>query len=63
MIIKELKDVHNRKILKWVIKTIELYGKQSIAFTGHRENVASNENKCGNVLAILKLLAQINDNL
>ena len=53
----------NRKILKWVIKTNELWGKQCIAFRGHRENVASNENNYGNFLAILKLLAQTNDDL
>ena len=54
---------HNREILKWVIKTIELYGKQCSTFTGYRENVASNENNCGNFLAILKPLAQTNYNL
>ena len=54
---------HNREILKWVIKTIELCGKQCIAFRGHRENVASKKNNCGNFLAILKLLAQTNDDL
>ena len=52
---------HNREILKWVIKTIELCRKQCIAFRGHPENVASNENNCFNFLAILKLYAQIND--
>ena len=54
---------HNREILKWVIKTIYLCGKQCIAFRVHRENVASSDNTCGNVLAILKLLAQINHDL
>ena len=49
--------------MKWVIKAIELCGKQWIAFKRHCENVASNENSCSNVLAILKLLAQINDDL
>ena len=33
---------HNREILKWVMKTIELCGNQCIIFRGHRENVASN---------------------
>ena len=47
---------HNREILKWVIKTIELCGKQCIIFRGHRENVASKENNCGNFLAISKFL-------
>ena len=54
---------HTREILKWVIKTIEVCGKQCIIFRGHRENVASKENNCGNFLAILKLLAQTNDDL
>ena len=40
-----------------------LCGKQCIAFRGHRENVASSDNNCGNILAILKLLAQINHDL
>ena len=52
---------HNREILKSVTKIIELCGKQYIAFRGQRENVANNENNCGNFLAILKLLAQTND--
>ena len=53
---------HNGEILKWIIKTIELCGKQYIVFREHCENVASNENNC-NFLAILKLLAQTNDDL
>ena len=52
---------HNREMLKWDLKTIELC--ECIAFRGHRENVASNEKNCGNFLAILKLLAQTNDDL
>ena len=49
---------HNREILKWVKKTIELCGKQYIVFRRHRENVSSNN--CSNFVAILKLLAQTN---
>ena len=49
--------------MKWVIKTIELCGKQCIAFRGHRENVASNEKNWGNFLAISKPLAQNNGNM
>ena len=45
------------------MKTIELYGGQSISFRGHRENVPSNENNCVNFLAILKLLAQTIEDL
>ena len=60
MIIKELKEYNT---IKWVIKTIELCGKQCIAFRGHRENVATKENNRGNFLVILKLLAQTNDGL
>ena len=52
---------HNCEILKWAIKTIYLWGKQCIAFRGHRENVASKENNCGNFLAILKLIAQLSE--
>ena len=51
----------NREKLKWVIKTTELCGKQYIVFRGHRESIASNENNCGNFLAILKLFAQTSD--
>ena len=40
------------------MKTIELCGEQYIVFRGYREHVASNENNCGNFLAILKHLAQ-----
>ena len=54
---------HDREILEWVIKAIELCGKQYIVFRGHRKNVASIENNCGNFLAILKLLAQASDDL
>ena len=54
---------HNCKIVKWVIKTIELCRKECMAFRGHCENVASNENNCSNFMAILKLLAQTNDDL
>ena len=61
MIIKRVQ--HNPEILKWVIKAIELFGKQCIAFRGHHENVASKENNCGNFLVTLKLLVQTNDDL
>ena len=53
----------NREILKWVIKTIKLCEKQCIAFRGHCENLALNENNCGNFLAMLKLLAHTKDHL
>ena len=36
----------NGEVLKWIIKTNELCRRQYIAFRGHRENVASNENNC-----------------
>ena len=54
---------HNREILKQVIKTNELCGKQCIAFRGPRESVVSKKNNRGNFLAISKLLAQTNDNI
>ena len=53
----------NHKILKQVIKTIELCGKQNIIFKRHHENVASIESNCGNFLVILELLAQTSDGL
>ena len=51
---------HNREVLKWVIKTIELCGKQCIAYRGHRESITSNAMNSGNFLAILKLIAETN---
>ena len=54
---------NNREILKWVTKTIDLYGKQCIAFRGQRENVPFSDNNWGYFLAILKVLAQTNDDL
>ena len=35
--------------------------KQCIHLRGHHDSVGSSENNCGNFLAILKLLAQTND--
>ena len=35
--------------------------KQCIRLRGHHDSVGSSENNCGNFLAILKLLAQTND--
>ena len=54
---------HNCEILKWIIKTTELYGKQCIAFRRHCENAASNESNCSNFLAISKRIAQNNYDL
>ena len=54
---------NNREILKWVTKTIDLYGKQCIAFRGQGENAPFSDNNWGYFLAILKLLAQTNDDL
>ena len=54
---------HNPETLNWVIKTIELCEKQCIAVRGYREDVVSNKNNCGDFLAILKLLAQTNEDL
>ena len=59
---KESRVSKNREILKWVIKTIILCGKQCIALRGHREDINSNNN-CGNFLAILKLLSETNSEL
>ena len=59
---KESRVSKNREILKWVIKTIILCGKQCIALRGHREDINSN-NKFGNFLAILKLLSETNSEL
>ena len=53
----------NRQILKWVIKTIILCGKQCIALRGHREDIHNSSNNCGNFLAILKLLSETNSDL
>ena len=54
---------NNRKIPKWVTKTVDLYGKQCIAFRGQRENIPFSDNNWGYFLAILKLLAETSDNL
>ena len=54
---------NNREIPKWVTKTVDLYGKQRIAFRGQRENVPFSDNSWGYFLAILKLLAETSDNL
>ena len=59
---KESRVSKNRKILKWVIKTTTLCGKQCIALRGLREDINSNNN-CGNFLAILKLLSETNSEL
>ena len=53
----------NRQILKWVIKTIILCGKQYNALRGHREDIHNSSNNCGNFLAILKLLSETNSDL
>ena len=49
----------NIKILKCVIKTIILCGKQCIALHGHRKEIHNNSKSCGNFRAILKLLSVI----
>ena len=59
---KESRVSKNREILKWVIKTIILCGKQCIALRGDREDINSNNN-CGNFSAILKLLSETNSEL
>ena len=59
---KESRVSENREILKWVMKTIVLCGKQCIALRGHREDINSNNN-CGDFLAILKLLSETNSEL
>ena len=51
---REIQISKNRQILKWVIKTIILCGKQCIALRGHREDIHNGSNNCGNFLAILK---------
>ena len=49
--------------LKWVIKTIVLYGKQCIALRGYRGDIHSSSNNCGSFLVILKLLSETNSDL
>ena len=60
---REIQISKNRQILKWVIKTIILCGKQCIALRGHREDIHNSSNNCGNFLAILKLLSETNSDL
>ena len=59
MIIKEFKS----RNIEVGYKSNWITWKQCIVFRGHRENVASNLNSSRNFLAILKLLAQTNDDL
>ena len=42
---REIQICKNRQILKWVIKTIILCGKQCIALRGHREYIHNSSNK------------------
>ena len=60
---REIQNSKNRQILKWMIKTIILYGKQCIALRGHCEDIHNSSNNCGNFLAILKLLSETNSDL
>ena len=48
--------------MKWLIKVNILCAKQCVAFRGNWEDVNSNQ-KPGNVLAILKLVAETNESL
>ena len=60
---REIQNSKNRQILKWLIKTIILYGKQCIALRGHLEDIHDSSNNCGNFFAILKLLSETNSDL
>ena len=60
---REIQISKNRQILKWVIKTMILCGKQCIALRGHREDIHNSSSNCGNFLTILKLLSETNSDL
>ena len=62
MQLKKLEYLKNQEILKQVIKTVVLCGKQRNAFRDHREDIY-NSNKYGNVPAFSKLLPETNSNL
>ena len=53
----------NREILKWVIRTFILCGKQCISLRGYREDIHNSSNNCGNFRAILKPLSETNSDL
>ena len=53
----------NREILKWVIRTFILCGKQCISLRGYREDIHNSSNNCGNFRAILKPLSETTSDL
>lgn len=57
---------HNRKVLRSVIATIELCGRQGLALRGHRDDLQHLDdvnNNPGNFYALLKFRCDAGDNI